>query len=144
MFVCLHPPKQVIGFSQRVGIGHLHQLIVFLLDQLSSSFIIELHSPPPAEMLIVTSCSLHLCPSWHCILQLSRAEPHVANWGDLQRNEALHSSGEKKAQHLSQRPEGDRGQQCSLSMFLPLFLYYILPLYLASSTAQCIRFLSLF
>lgn len=56
---------------------------------------------------MVTSCSVHLCPSWHCILQLSSALPHVANWGELQRNEVLHSSG-KKAQHLSQRPEGDR------------------------------------
>lgn len=35
--------KQVIEFSQGVSIRQLHQLIVFLSDQLSSSFIIELH-----------------------------------------------------------------------------------------------------
>lgn len=46
-------------------------------------------------MVIVTSCSVHLWPSWHYSLQLSSVVPHVANWAELQRNEVLHSSGKK-------------------------------------------------
>lgn len=93
-------------FSQGAGITQLHQLHVFFLsDQLSSSFIIELHIfffwfCFPAELL-VTSCSFHLCPSWHCTLQISSAEPHSATV-------MLHRNKEEKLQHLPQRPEGDR------------------------------------
>lgn len=43
-------------------------------------------------MLTVTSCLVHLCPTWQYILQLSSAARHVANWGELRRIEVLHSS----------------------------------------------------
>lgn len=100
----------------------------------------------PAEMLMVTSCSVYLWPSWHCIRQLSSAVPHVASWDELQRNEVLQSNEKKKAQHLSQRPEADREDSTIPAM--PLL--YVSPSISTSSITPllgqeyCTMFLSLF
>lgn len=124
VFVLFLPRKQVTEFSRGVCIRHLHQLIVFLSDQLSSSFTVSSQELPfphrnvrndlmlssPVPQLAVYS------PTFQCLCLTELG-------GELQRNEVLHSSG-KKCSTCHRGLRGQRGQHCTSNTLTCMVLYY--------------------